>query len=210
MRSGVALLLASFLLSSCVTSTPLPAPQVVSVYSTSAAQPWLTKLYNCAADASLIPNLTAPDAAEIILRIGEPENLSMPAYQIDTEDILVVAHRESPIRNLTLEAVRALFAGQGDRSAQVWVYDSAEDVQEAFEQIVMSGRRVTTFARLAAGPGQMSDLLNAEKDAVGILPKHWKAGDARIVFNAGSVPVLAILKEEPRAALTQLLACLQD
>jgi len=93
---------------------------------------------------------------------------------------------------------------------QVWVYDSAEDVQEMFEQIVMAGRSVTSFARGASSPGQMSDLLNAEQDAVGILPKRWKSGDSRIVFNAGSVPVLAILKQEPQGALTQLLACLQD
>jgi len=205
-----ALLFTAILLFSCTTGTPLPPPQVVSVYSTSAAQPWLTKLYDCAADSSIVPNLTAPDSAEIILRIGEPKNLTAPAYQIDVEEILIVTHRESPIRDLTLEEARALFAGQGDPSVQVWVYDSAEDVQEMFEQIVMAGRSVTSFARGASSPGQMSDLLNAEQDAVGILPKRWKSGDSRIVFNAGSVPVLAILKQEPQGALTQLLACLQD
>ena len=75
--------------------------------------------------------------ADIILRVGEPEFLASPAYQIDTEEILIVTHRQSPVQNLTLEEARALFAGQGDPSVQVWVYASEEDVQEVFDQFVM-------------------------------------------------------------------------
>jgi hypothetical protein len=184
-------------------------PQLVNVYSTSAAGPWLTKLFDCAANSSVIVNMTDPASAEIILWIGEPENLTSPAYRIDSEEILVVTHRESPVQNLSLDEARTLFAGQGDPSVQVWVYPSGEDVQDAFEQLVMAGRSVTPIANLATSPQQMSDLLNAEKSAVGILPKHWKMGDARIVFNAGTVPVLAIVKSEPNGILKELLACLQ-
>lgn len=201
----------SFLfLSSCGTAPSRAAPQILNVYATSAAQPWLTELFDCAAEFSIAPNVTAPDLADVVLRIGEPKNLSAPAYQIDTEEILVVVHRESLIQNLTLDETRALFAGQGDPSVQVWVYPSGEDVQETFEQVVMSGRGVTSFAKVAVSPRQMSDLLNTEKSAVGILPKHWKAGDSRIVFDAGSVPVLAVLRQEPQGALGRLIACLQD
>jgi hypothetical protein len=73
----------------------------------------------------------------------------------------------------------------------------------------MAGRSVTSFAKVATSPQQMSDLLNAEKSAVGILPRHWKMGDSRIVFEAGKVPVLAITKSEPQGIVRELLACLQ-
>ena len=199
-------LLSSFI-SSCTPVTQTPQAEIVSVYATSAAQPWLTELYTCADNSSVVLNLTADDP-DILLRVGEPEIIISPVYQIDEEEILIVTNRESPVQNLTLAEAQELFA-QGNASAQVWVYASDADVQIAFDQLVMKGRSVTTFAGLATSPQQMSDLLNAEKDAVGILPKHWKAGTVRDVFSAGTVPVLAITKEEPQGALKELISCLQ-
>src|SRR3970282_1069814 len=145
-------LLSSCLLCACSSSTPPATPPVVTVYSTSAAQPWLPPLYECAGTSSIISRLDDLSAANIILRVGEPEFLASPAYQIDTEKILIVTHRQSPVQNLTLEEARALFAGQGDTSVQVWVYASEEDVQVVFDQFVMEGRSVTSSARRAVNP----------------------------------------------------------
>jgi hypothetical protein len=195
--------------SSCSASTPPATPQLITVYSTSAAQPWLTPLYACAGSSSVISRLDDPSSADIALRVGEPEFLASPAYQIDTEEILIVTHRQSPVQNLTLEEARALFAGQGDPSVQVWVYASEEDVQVVFDQFVMEGRSVTSSARLAVNPQQMSDRLVNEPDTVGILPRHWKAGDVRVVYLVATVPVLALTKSEPQAAIKELIACLQ-
>src|SRR5688572_4280985 len=186
------LILFSLTLFSCSTSTPPAALQVVNVYSTSAAQPWLTQLYTCAGSSSVISRVDDPSSADIILRVGEPEFLASAAYQIDTEEILIVTHRQSPVQNLTLEEARALFAGQGDPSVQVWVYALEEDVQVVFDQFMMEGRTVTSSARLAVNPQQMSDTLVNESNAVGILPRRWKAGDVREVFSVGTVPVLVI------------------
>ena len=207
----ITLLATTYLLfvSSCSTSTPPATPQLVTVYSTSAAQPWLTPLYACSGSSSVISRLDDPSSADIVLRVGEPEFLASPAYQIDTEEILIVTHRQSPVQNLTLEEGRALFAGQGDLSVQVWVYASDEDVQVEFDQFVMEGRSVTPSARLAVNPQQMSDTLVNEPNTVGILPRHWKAGDVRDVYLVATVPVLALTKSEPQAAVKELIACLQ-
>ena len=201
------LVLSSFIVVSCAPVTQTSQTQVVSVYATSAAQPWLTELYTCADNSPVTLNLTA-DKPDIILRVGEPEIIISPVYQIDEEEILIVTNRESPIQNLTLSEVQELFA-QGNDSAKVWVYASDADVQIVFDQLVMKGRSVTTFAGLATSPQQMSDLINAEKDAVGILPRHWMAGTVRDVFSTGTVPVLAITKEEPQGAVKELISCLQ-
>jgi len=207
----ITLLATTYLLfvSSCAPSTPPATPQLITVYSTSAAQPWLTPLYACAGSSSVIPRLDDPSSADIVLRVGEPEFLASPAYQIDTEEILIVTHRQSPVQNLTLEEARALFAGQGDPSVQVWVYASEEDVQVVFDQFVMEGRSVTPSARLAVNPQQISDTLVNEPNTVGILPRHWKAGDVRDVYLVATVPVLALTKSEPQAAIKELVACLQ-
>lgn len=203
-------LLFSFFLFSCSASTPPATPQVVTVYSTSAAEPWLPPLYDCAGSTSVLSRVDAPSSADIILRVGEPGILASSAFQIDTEEILIVTHRQSPVQNLTLEEARALFAGQGDPSVQVWVYASGEDVQEVFDRLVMEGRSVTPAARLAANPQRMSDALLNESNGVGILPQHWKVGDAREIFTVATVPVLALTKSEPQGVVQDLIGCLQQ
>lgn len=55
----------------------------------------------------------------------------------------------------------------------------------------------------------MSDTLVNESNAVGILPRHWKAGDVRDVLSVASVPVLAITESEPQGVIQELIACLQ-
>ncbi|MBN2119107.1 MAG: hypothetical protein JW730_21235 [Anaerolineales bacterium] len=202
-------LLASLILFSCSPGTPLSTPQPVTVYSTSAAQPWLAPLYDCARSSVVLSRVDDSASADIILRVGEPEFLDASAYQIDTEEILIVTHRQSPLQNLTLAEARALFAGQGDASVQVWVYAAGEDVQQVFDQVVMAGRSVASSAKLAVHPQQMSDALVSEANAVGILPRRWKVGDVREVFSVVTVPVLAITNSEPQGMIQELIACLQ-
>lgn len=202
-------LLSSFLLFSCTTKTPQTPPQVVFVYSTFAAEPWLTDLYACADSSVVITRVDESNSADISLQIGEPDFLSSFAYQIDEEEILIVANRQSPIQNLTLDEARALFMGLGDSSAQVWVYSSDADVQKVFDQFVVEGRSVSSSALVAVSPQQMSDVLNAETNAVGILPRHWMAGDIREVLSVATVPVLALTKSEPQGAVNLLIGCLQ-
>jgi len=206
----IVFLLSSFLIASCSTNTPPPTPQVVSVYSSSSTQPWLTELYDCAAESSAAIRLSDSESAfDIRLQLGEPEFLSSFAYQIDTEEILIVTHRQSPIQNLNFEGVQALFMGLGDPSVQVWVYVPEADVQRVFDKFVMEGRSVTSSARVAVNPQQMSDTLVNESNTVGILPRHWKAGDVREVYSVANVPVLAITQSEPQGVIKELLACLQ-
>lgn len=203
------LLLSFFILVSCAPATQPPsASEAVAVYATSAAGPWQQDLFVCADQLSVVLNIT-PNEPDIYLRVGEPDILVSPAYQIDEEEILIVTHRQSPLQNLSLEQAQALFAGQGDPSIQVWVYSTGEDVQIAFDQLVMKGRIVTSFARLAVSPQQMSDILSAEMNSVGVLPQHWSTDAIRVVYSAGTIPVLAITKAEPRGAVQELLACLQ-
>jgi hypothetical protein len=205
-------LLSGFILllfASCATETPQPPPQIVSVYSTSAASPWLDLLYACAGTSIVLSRTADPASADISLRIGEPEFLTSFAYQIDEEEVLIVTHRQSSVQTLAIEEVRALFAGLSDLSVQVWVYASDEDVFRVFDQFVMEGRSVSSSARVAVTPQQMSDVLNAESNAVGILPGRWRAGDVREVYSVAKVPVLVITQSEPQGAVSRLIDCLQ-
>ena len=204
-------LLFTFLLFSCSPTTPSGTPHLITVYSTSAAQLWLPPLYECAGTSSVLSRVDDPSAADIVLRVGEPPFLDSPAYQIDQEEIWLVTHRESPIPQMNLDVLRTLFAGQGDPSIQVWVYTADEDVQQVFDHYVMKGRNVAASAYVAAGPQHMLDVLDSERQAIGILPLTWsmKMTGSRGMYQVATVPVLAITESEPQGVIKELLACLQ-
>lgn len=198
-----------FLAACTPNAAPAETPQLVKIYTTAAVRPWLSKAYTCADSLPVALYLTNDSTqADISLRLGAPEGLATPAFQIDQDDLLVVVHRESPLQNMNAESVRNLFA-QPDRSVQVWVYASGEDIQQVFAREIMHGELVSSLARVALSPQQMSDTLNQEKNVVGILSRHWRVGTVRDIFTLPAVPVLALTKSEPQGLIKTLLVCLQ-
>lgn len=208
-----ALLFLVLILAACAlepAATPATPPPIVSVYASPAVEPWLEDVYACAEKTSAVIRLSASEStADIRLRLGEPEILDMPAYQIGTEDILVVSSGPNEqILSLTAEQAQALFS-KGAENIEVWVYASSADAQQVFEQQVMRGAQIHSSARLALHPKQLVDALNAGSNAVGLLPRRWINKTMREVFALRDVPVLAITPAEPQGAVKELIACLQ-
>ncbi len=190
-------------------STPSAALPIVSVYASPATEPWLDDVYACATEVSVVIRLSASQSvADIRLRLGEPPHLTTPAYQIGEEDILVVTHLQNPLRELTADEARQLFAG-GEENVEVWVYASGAEIQELFEREVMRGTRIHSSARLALHPQQILDTLNTRSNVVGLLPRRWTNKTIREVFALRNVPVLTITTDEPQSAVKELIACLQ-
>ena len=191
---------------------------VLNVYATSAAYPWIDGIYVCA-PASAAVRLSDPASAEIELRLGEPNHLGSPAFQIGSADMLVVVHPQNGVGSLTLDQVQGLFAGQvtnwGDIGGStvpvlVWTYSSAEDVQVYFDRTVMNGRPVTSLARLAVSSQAMSDSVGSVPGSIGFLPRRLKTGNTSEVLDLPSLPVLATVKAEPQGIVRDLLSCMQS
>lgn len=199
-----------FLLSSFLFScAPTPAPsQVVDVFASPSATPFLDELYVCADSSSATLNLTS-DAPDLSLHLGQPDGWAGSLFQVASEDILIVASLQSPLPALTLDSARTIFAGQ-NLSVQVWAYASAEDAQMAFESVIMEERSVTSFARLAVSPMHMVEALSADVNAVGILPRTWMTDGLRELFLVANVPVLALTPSEPEGIVRDLIACMQE
>jgi hypothetical protein len=204
-RLSFILLLSSFIFS-CAPVSPSTS-QIVDVYATASATPFLAELYACADASSVTLNLTS-DSPDISLHLGQPDGWAGSAFQVGVEDILIVASLPSPLPALTLDSARTIFAGLNP-SVQVWAYAPAEETQKVFEQAVMNGRNVTSFARLAASPLQMVEALTADPNAVGLLPRRWMTDGLRELFTAASVPVLALTPSKPEGLIHDLIACMQ-
>lgn len=205
------LVLASlFFLAACApAANPTPTPQVITIHASPATQPWLSEAFICAQEIQVILSNTNDLAeAEIDIRMGEPPDLKKLAFEIGRDDLLIVTHRESPVQNLTLEQARALFSEPGT-TVQIQVFATGEDIQQVFNREIMLGATLTSQARLALGPQQMSDTLNNDQNLVGILPRRWKAGTVREVFSLPDVPILALTQAEPQSGVKELIGCLQ-
>jgi ABC-type phosphate transport system substrate-binding protein len=191
---------------------------MVRVYATSAAQPWLGELSACATQESAVLFLSDPGSADIFLRVGEPQNLVMPAFQLGWDEIQVIVNSARSARQLQTEQVTELFTGQisdwgqvtpGETGAvQVWVFSAGDDAQQAFAK-TLAGRPIASNARMAASPAEMSRAIANDPNAVGIVSRRWKTGNVSNVYVAASVPVLAITPSEPHGVVKNLLGCLQ-
>jgi hypothetical protein len=217
-RHSLALILISLLLSGCGTPTPQATPLLINAYVTSTASPWVSDLYNCVSPSAVI-NLSAPDSADLIVQIGEPENLTTPAFQISTEELLVIVHPQIGISSLTLDQVHSIFLGQivnwkevggNDLPVHVWSFSPDEDVQIIFDQIVMKGQPVTSLARLAVSGQNMAESIRSDPGAVGVLPRHLMTGQIQSVLSLAKEPVLAITRSQPTGAINDLISCLQQ
>jgi hypothetical protein len=204
-------------LAACATPTPSQTIQVVNVYLTSAANPWMNNVYDCA-PAGMVVNLTDPDSAQLTFRIGEPDHLTTPAFQLSTEDVLVVTNLNVGVDSLNADQVRSLFLGQvtnwkelggNDVPVQVWTYSPDEDIQRIFEQDVMNGQTATSQARLAVSVEAMTNSIETVPGSIGVVTRRWKSGNTLEVFSLATVPVLAITSSQPEGAVKALLACLQ-
>lgn len=194
---------------------PTPAP--LKVHATSSAFPWLSTAYDCAPASSVIV-LTDEADADVVFRLSEPHELAGPAYQIGSDDLVVITHPQVGVGSLPLSQVEALFSGQvmnwnevggSDQGVQVWVYAPGVDVETYFDRIVLHDRPVSSLARLAVSAQHMSDSVGAVSGSIGFLPRRWKAGNTREAMTVGSVPVLAIPREAAQGALASLIGCMQ-
>jgi hypothetical protein len=205
------------LLTACAPATIIATPQLVKVHVTSAASSRLTDLYNCSTPSTAIL-LSDPQTADITIRLGQPDSLSSPAFQIGTDDVAVIVQSQNNIDNLTADQVHSIFLGQvtnwkdvggSDMPIQVWTYAQGEDVQQIFDQNVMNNQPVTSLARLAVSAQNMSDSVANNAGSIGFLPHSLETANVHDVYKVASEPLLAITKSQPQGTVNDLIACLQ-
>jgi len=221
-RSFIFLLLALFLLVTCSPTTSTAVPESITIQYSAAAQPWLSAVYDCAGKTPIFTEQRAAQyfdpSADIAIRLGKPEQLRTPAFEIGIEEIVVIVHAQNPVTEIGVTEVRELFTGRirnwsqlggPDASVRVWIYASGEDIQQIFEAVVIQGGTVTSLAQLATSPDEMDQAIADDVNAIGILPRSWKVENVQEVYVAATVPVLAIIPSEEHGVTAELLACLQ-
>lgn len=215
-------LLLVIVLAACSNSTATPDSPLLIQY-THAAQPWLADMETCAGERAILPELSAPDFqdlshADMAIRIGEEVLSDSIAYQVGSDEIVVILNPQNNLSGLTIREVSGLFSGEiqdwqeiGGSPAvvQVWVFPPGEDLQSLFVGTSLAGLSVTSLARLATSPEAMITAVSEDVNAVGILTLRWMTAGVKSVYSAGEFPVLVFLPEEPGAGMEDVVACMQ-
>lgn len=231
MRLAAVCLLALVLLAACAAPAPAVTPQIITIHYTFATRPWLADLYAC---AGKLPQLVVqadersasfldPASADLVLRLGAPPRLDTPAYALGEEEIVVVVHPSNPLESLTLDQAADLFSGRArdwqqvggpQAPVQVWAFHEGEDIQQAFEDVVLNGGPITPSARLAQSAAEMAAAVASDPAALGFVPKRLMSSSVRPIRLEGQsgliLPALLIVRDEPQGSLRELVACLQD
>jgi hypothetical protein len=223
-RAFVFFIFSSMLLTSCFPTTPKPKPEQFTIQYTAASVPWLASLYSCANTNIVTAEQREADfldfsSAVMVIRIGKPDNLTGFAYQIATDNLLVITNLKNPTGKLSTDQVYGLFTGQiqnwksinsVDAPVQVWVYPEGEDIEGIINQTVLHGSLVASSAHLANNPNEVSESVQKDEDAIGIIPQRWRTGNVTSVYiDASNLPVLAITSAKPQGTLSQILGCMQ-
>ena len=218
------ILLACILLSSCNSTQATAKPEQLTVQYTAASVPWLAGVYRCAGQDVVTAeqrgaDFLNPSSADMIIRVGRPDNPSAFAFQIASDDLQIIINLKNPSRKITAAQVDGIFSGQiqnwkaingTDAPVEVWVYPAVEDVQEIFGQSVLHGSPVTSAAHLANNPNEVLQEIEKDVNAIGIISGRWKNGKVNGIYTAASgLPVLAITLSKPEGRLAQIIACMQ-
>jgi hypothetical protein len=224
MKFSITLLMAcSLLLPSCSSSIPVDTLNEISIQYTPASIPWLAHVYACAGKQAVAAEpLSAdhlnPSSMMLAIRLGQPGDLEFPAYQIGTEDLLIVVNPKNPLVSLTGMQVRALFTGQIlnwqelgglNQPVHLWIFSSSDDIWQVFDQNVLTDSPVSSLSRLAASPTELLHEVVADVAAIGLLSRHIKTEEVSEVFTFATVPVLALTSIAPGDDELGLIACLQ-
>lgn len=216
-------------------------------YSSSVA--WLEPAFSTCADtldtAGLVTHALPTSqlgsaSADVIIRLGAPEKLSQPSFELGGERIALAVNFNQPLKTLTADLARKVFSGEitlwsdlasacpdcfaaelpdtlKDQPILLNLYSADEDIEQLFEQGLMTGQApARSQALLIPDTSAMAETLALKPDAIGILPVHMIKDQVKEVTIQDlepavyTRPILAITNAQPDGALQSWLGCLQQ
>jgi phosphate transport system substrate-binding protein len=225
--STVKSFLVIFLLLSACTSTDIPTetPETVTltVVISPAVFPVRLAVSTCGAQTPeavvfIREGFTGQADADLVIRLGEPDNFPLFVAQVAQEEIVLVVNPGNQAALMTLDQVADVFSGRirnwsviggSDAEIQVWTFMEADETRQIFDREVLGGGKVVPSALLAPHPSAMLEAISRDSLAVGYIPKAWSTDEVSTILLGIQLPVLVVADEVPQGAARELVACLQ-
>jgi len=236
------LLILVILLAACqaVPAAPLiPTSQVWEVAGTPSIG-WLAPGMNQCLQAlpdraiaySEYPALSLMDqSADVSLRWDAPVGLNLPTFELGSDHLVIIVHPENPLIQINKVELQAVFTGEystwmdacpeclnlPEGDIELWTYAPGDDIQNLFEETILSDSQISTGAYLASSPTDVLNAVSKNPSAIGYLPATWvkESSVQEIMITDLSIstltrPVLAITSSQPQGALSAWLTCLSQ
>ncbi|MBW6466418.1 MAG: hypothetical protein K0B06_07950 [Brevefilum sp.] len=228
----------------CAEEIPLaeekPAPEVVALQLTPAVEHWLPLVAECVEG---IPNfgvytqvLPRSDLSlaesDLILRLGERLESDTFVAIMGVEEVVIVAGEEVPVSSLSLEDLRAIYAGtktlwgevgEGGYGGSVTgqpitplSYPVGHEVEILFRRAYLGDEITQVNLQEFMTIPFLENLLLRYPYAIGYLLKSQVPEEMQVIEILSDEPVpnrqyvLAVTAQEPFGGLKQLLLCLQN
>ena len=176
-----------------------------------------------------------PAKAAIALAYGEIEGIGTEVFQVGTELLVPVVHKDSPLTLLSSELAEAVFSGQiktweaateycpecffisgmkGD--INLYTYTPGTQLYETTSLLYANSKPLSSTARLAPNSAAIREALRLDLQGLTIMPNSWV--DSTIIAinyeiadgRTPSIPVLAYTNETLSEPLKAWLACVQN
>ena len=170
-------------------------------------------------------------SADVSLRWDAPVGLNLPTFELGSDYLVFIVHPENPLNQINILGLQAVFSGEyttwmdacpecvnlPEGDIELWTYAPGDDIQNLFEETILSDSRISTGAYLASSPTDVLNAVSQNPSAIGYLPAAWvkESSVQEIMITDLSIstltcPVLAITSSQPQGDLSAWLACLSQ
>lgn len=254
--AGVVLIFSAFRVPAAAQAQPSPtvadisssSAGILQVAYTPAVQGLGPTLSSCADQQSAVSMVVRESPtgsleatnADVMLRLGVPQSLSLPSFTLGSETLLFVVNNENPLQSLPLDQLRQIIAGKFTDWAAVQqscpdcfsndlpdslkgspialnFYGADEDIQSGMEASLMEGvLPARSQALLIPDPAAMIETVASSPAAIGFVPSSWISNKVKAItitsLNAQqpALPILAITQTQPNDLIQSFLVCIQN
>ncbi len=232
----------SLLLVAC-TATPLKSQsdiEIIDLQVSPALEHWLPKVSACAepvmdfgvyVQVRPTEELTL-DEADLILRLGEPQENDLYITLLGTEKILIISGEDVPLSSISIKSLQAIFTRQIrnwqdvpeirdegieiNQPIQAFSYPEGHEIRNLFLKDFLETSEISTHLHVFSSFDVLQNLLEEYPFSIGYILESQVPVGVKILsitdLDSQSIQhyVLAVTGQEPQGALRQLLLCLQN
>ena len=159
------------------------------------------------------------DSFDFAIQLGGWSDDEQVIAEISEEKLIIILHASNPVRSINNEQIADLFSGRIDNwrlldgneaDVALWIGLEKDEGRGAVEREILAGSPVSGNAMLASSPQHMLNVVSADVNAVGLLPRAWVDSSVRSVDSNITLPVLTITGGDLSGEARAIIACLQD
>lgn len=169
-------------------------------------------------------------SADITLVYEEPIDLSLPAFLLGEDKLVVIVNPQNKVSTIPLITLQGIFLGfitrweEVDLSItqeisgriEIWSYSQSDELQKIIENRLNDAKPLSNQINRADYPEMVKKMVADNPGSIGVIPSAYLTDDVKVVTIDGlpeqdlSLPIIAQTRGQPGEKQTIILFCLQS